>query len=82
MTLDELIEELQCIRNDSSGDLEVKFAYNYGDYWRTRVAETVDTVEVGTVVHSEYHNMTKVVEYDAEDAATGAEAGQPVILLS
>ena len=80
MTVDELIAELQCLPRDA----EVHFAYNYGDHWRTQVAPTVDTVEMGKVKFSDYHRMPKVVEedYDDEDHdySTGEPEGQVVIL--
>lgn len=63
MNVKELIEQLRTYPDD----MEVKFAYNYGDYWKTDVAGDVDSVEVGSVEYSEYHRMDKVVdEYDAE----------------
>lgn len=58
----ELIEDLKSY----PADMEVKFAYNYGDYWKTEVAADVDSVTNGEVEYSEYHRMDKVVEYDAE----------------
>lgn len=63
MKVSDLIAELQGCDQDA----EVHFAYNYSDHWRTEVAPKVDCVEMGTVKHSEYHRMPKVVQYDAED---------------
>ena len=63
MNVADLIAELQLMPQDA----EVHFTYNYGDHWRTQVAPTVDTVEMGKVKYSEYHRMDKVAGYDDED---------------
>ena len=72
MKVAELIELLQM----ENPEAEVHFSYNYGDYWRTQVAPTVDSVEVGRVKYSSYHSMDKVVDED-EDEET-----QEVVLLT
>ncbi len=64
LTVRELIEQLQCIPEDQQ-NLEVRFTYNYGDYWKTHVAATVDTAEVGYVKYSEYHRMDQLVDLSA-----------------
>jgi hypothetical protein len=63
-------------------DAEVHFQYNYGDHWRTQVAPTVDSVEMGFVQYSDYHRMNKVVEgsYDEEDELADTE-GKAVVLI-
>lgn len=68
MKVADLIKLLQMENQDA----EVHFQYNYGDYWRTQVAPTVDTVCVGYVEHSDYHGMDKVVE-DIEDQYAAKE---------
>lgn len=73
MKVSELIELLQM----ENPDAEVHFSYNYGDHWRTQVAPTVDSVDVGYVVHSEYHSMDKVV--DEEDFDFDEGTGEPVV---
>ena len=65
MKVSELIEVLQSLPQNSL----VYFQYNYGDYWRTQVANSVDSVETGNVKWSDYHSMHKVVESDDEDEA-------------
>ena len=72
MKVSELIELLQ----SENPEAEVHFSYNYGDHWRTQVAPTVDSVEVGYVVHSAYHQMDKVVDQDDFDYD---DEGEPVI---
>lgn len=58
MKVSELIEQLK--RHD--GDAEVMFTYNYGDYWKTEVAQNVSSVSIIDVEYSDYHRMDKVVE--------------------
>lgn len=74
MTVAELIETLQ----DFDPDMEVKFSYNYGDYWNTIVARGIDNVDVDYVRYSNYHRMDKVItEPDEED-----DDMEEVVLLS
>lgn len=63
MTVKELMEELM----DLDPNMEVKFAYNYGDYWGTEVASNIRDVDEGMVKYSSYHKMDKVTDYDDED---------------
>ena len=76
MRVAELIELLQ----DENPDAEVHFTYNYGDHWRTQVAPTVDSVEVGRVKFSDYHRMHKVAEWDYDEDEPDAEATEVVLL--
>ena len=80
MKVSELIELLQM----ENPDAEVHFQYNYGDHWRTQVAPTVDSVEVGYVTYSDYHRMPKVVDNDDfdydEDGEPEVEGNEVVIL--
>lgn len=73
MKVAELIELLQM----ENPEAEVHFSYNYGDHWRTQVAPTVDSVEVGYVKFSDYHRMHKVV--DEEDFDCDEDTGEPVV---
>lgn len=76
LTVRELIAELECIENK---DMEIRFSYNYGDYWKTQVAATIDTVELGYVKYSEYHRMDKVVDVnEAHDENEFDEEGNPI----
>jgi hypothetical protein len=68
MTAHELAAELL-----AGPDIEVAFAYNYGDYWRTTVAKAVSSVDTGKTKYSDYHSMDTVVDEDdecADDATT------------
>jgi vacuolar-type H+-ATPase subunit D/Vma8 len=80
MNVRDLIECLEGMDPEA----EVHFQYNYGDHWRTQVAPTVDSVEMGVVTYSEYHRMPKVVEADWDDEdeeSAGDAVGKPVVLL-
>ncbi len=78
MKVAELIELLQM----ENPEAEVHFSYNYGDHWRTQVAPTVDSVEVGYVTYSDYHRMPKVYEpdYDENDETDADQLTEVVIL--
>jgi hypothetical protein len=66
MTVQELIESLEGF----DPNMEVKFAYNYGDYWGTKVASDIDYIDEGQVRYSEYHKMDKVVGEEDENMKT------------
>jgi hypothetical protein len=61
-TTAELIDLLQ----QYPSDMPVMFGYNYGDYWRTEVAEPIEQVDTQEVAFSDYHGRAKIVEYDYE----------------
>lgn len=63
MTVKELIESLEGF----DPNMEVKFAYNYGDYWGTEVASNVRDIDEGMVKYSDYHRMDKVVDDDGDN---------------
>ena len=63
MTVKELIESLEGF----DPNMEVKFAYNYGDYWKTEVASNVRDVDEGMVKYSDYHRMDKVVDDEGDE---------------
>jgi len=62
-------------------EAEVHFQYNYGDHWRTQVAPTVDSVEMGLVRYSDYHRMPKVVEPDWDEEDADEVEGTAVVLI-
>ena len=76
MLVADLIEELKYMPQDA----EVHFQYNYGDHWRTQVAPSVDSVEMGFVEYSSYHSMDKVAEHDF-DEGDPEETLRPVVLI-
>lgn len=83
MTVTDLIAQLQALQADGHGETEVAFAYNYGDYWNTQVAATVERLEPAAVEYSLYHSMDKVVEQeeDEDGEIIVAEDTRTVILL-
>ena len=78
MTLQELIEELSLYPDD----MEVEFAYNYGDYWRTTVCKEIKNIDTGYVEYSAYHRMDKLLDNDdEEDDEEETETKREVLLL-
>lgn len=69
MTVQELIEELSLYPDD----MEVEFAYNYGDYWRTTVCKEIKNIDTGYVEYSAYHRMDKLIDNDDEETETKRE---------
>lgn len=71
MTVDELLSKLQELKDQGLGEAPVHFAYNYGDYSRTLVAPSVDTIDLANLRHSDYHGMERVVsvigEFDEDE---------------
>lgn len=63
MKVQDLIDELKSF----DPEMEVHFAYNYGDHWRTTVAPRVGNITEGTVEFSDYHRMDKLLEEDYDD---------------
>jgi hypothetical protein len=61
------VQELKEILDEMNPDMEVKFSYSYGDYWRTQVAANISDVDYGYVSYSDYHQMDKVSEDENED---------------
>jgi hypothetical protein len=76
-----LVRDLIELLEGYDADLEVHFQYNYGDHWRTQVAPSVDSVEMGVVKYSDYHRMDKVVEVDFDEEDADEVEGKPVVLL-
>jgi hypothetical protein len=72
-----LVRDLIELLESYDADMEVHFAYNYGDHWRTEVAPRVGSVDEGAVVYSEYHRMDKMVEND--DSDFDEETGEEIV---
>ena len=67
-----LVRDLIELLEGYDADMEVHFAYNYGDHWRTEVAPKVGDVRKGVVEYSDYHRMDKMVDdEDCYDEETG-----------
>ena len=78
MNVRELREVLESLEAEGKGELSIKFSYNYGDHWSTRVAADVNTVETAIVKYSDYHQM-QVID-NAEEDFTPEDARCVVIL--
>jgi len=76
-----LVRDLIELLEGYDADLEVHFQYNYGDHWRTQVAPSVDSVDMGVVKYSDYHRMHKVVAIDFDEEDGDEVDGNPVVLL-
>lgn len=70
MTVRDLHEKLEALLQEGKGDVEVKFAYNYGDFWKTAVAESICSISEATVKFSDYHLMDKLVDDEEEHQDT------------
>ena len=81
MNVKDLIQQLKQMPDD----MEVQFAYNYGDYWKTTVTAPVDRVDVESVKYSDYHNMDKLVvqdeNEDRDDEDDEDDNNRPVVVL-
>lgn len=77
MKVRELIKELE--RFDPEDDVHI--GYNYGDYWGTTVAPRALQVEEAAVVHSDYHNMPKVLPAEVYDPEEDPEAEEAVAVV-
>ena len=63
MTVQELIDTLQCY----DPDMEVQISYTSADYWRTQIADDIDSIDEGEVDYSEYHQKFRVIDEDDDD---------------
>ena len=54
----------------------MQFAYNYGDHWKTTVAEHIGDVVEARVAYSQYHDRDAVLDDDAED-----EDARPCVVI-
>ena len=77
-----LVRDLIELLEGYDADMEVHFAYGYGDHWRTQVAPKVSQVFEGVVQFSEYHRMDKLAseDYDDEDEAEVENQRRVVII--
>jgi len=82
MTVNELADHIQELKDAGHGDKEVMFSYNYGDHWSTQVAVGANPGEVARVKYSEYHQMDKLVNNADEFDEDAPVEGREVILLS
>jgi hypothetical protein len=81
-----LVRDLIELLEGYEADMEVHFAYDYGDRTHSQVAPRVNDVREGVVEYSEYHRMDKVVEneediYDEETGEYKTETRKVVVLV-
>lgn len=69
MNVQQLHDQLAELIAGGHAHKDVKFAYNYGDYWRTTVASSIDNISEVHVKYSDYHSMDKVLDDDGEERA-------------
>jgi hypothetical protein len=79
--MDMKVKDLIDLLGDFDAEAEVAFAYNYGDYWRTQVAQPVTEVGDAQVIHSAYHNMDKVLWRDGDEDEDDSPADARNIVL-
>jgi len=62
-----LVRDLIELLESFDADMEVHFAYDYGDRTHSQVAPKISDVREGVVEYSEYHRMDKVAKEDYDD---------------
>lgn len=76
------VAELRDMLADFDAEMEVRFAYGYGDYWNTEVAADITEAEVGQVQYSAYHRSDKVIDPDKyDDDSINALTAPHVVIL-
>ncbi len=78
MTIQQLRDELNELIMRGEAATEIKFSYNYGDHWRTTVAEDIRNVSEVCVKYSDYHSMDTVLS-DSDDEPQ--EEGRKIYIL-
>lgn len=81
MTIQQLRDELNELIERGEAETEIKFSYNYGDYWRTTVAEDIRNVSEVRVKHSDYHSMDKVLSDSDDERDEPQEEGRKIYIL-
>lgn len=76
-----LVRDLIELLEGYDADMEVHFAYGYGDHWRTQVAPKVSQVFEGVVEFSEYHRMDKLANEDYDDEDEQAVESQRRVIV-
>src|SRR4051812_49375318 len=76
MTVAQLREELEQFDDDKV----VLFSYNYGDYWRTQVAERAQQVTTQRVKWNARLDMPEVEEDDGEDGEVDYDWVEVVVI--
>lgn len=72
MTVGDLILAL----GEFPSEMKIRFAYDYGDYVHTLVADKIYNVEIGKVKYSDYHLRDRVIDEDDD------EEGEEVVIMN
>jgi len=62
------VGQLKQMLDNEDDNMEVYFAYPFGDYWSNTVAGSITDVRVEPVAWSEYHAMYKLIT-DGKDCS-------------
>ena len=73
MTIQDMINMLEGLKNEHGPDMPVVFEYQSGDHWRTMVAQPATDMNPGTVEYSSYHQKFKIDESDDNEDPETAE---------
>jgi len=77
----ELIEELKQYQEENVEDeLDVEFAYDYGDHCHSTVTKSINTVEQLTVKYSGYHRKNCIID-DADEEETDGNEKEPTQVI-
>lgn len=77
MKVKELINELSNMDQES----EIHFEYESNDYWRTKLAPSISSVESAYIIFSAYHNKPKIIDGASDDFDEEDEDIKSVVLL-
>lgn len=76
------VKELKTLLENFDDDSPVYFGYNYGDHWRTEVADAITKARLKNVRYSDYHSMMRVVDESEESSDRPEEGDKEIVLLT
>lgn len=78
LTVSQLIQRLQ----DFPPDALVKFEYDYGDYWHTKVCQGVKEIEDKQTIYSEYHRLDKALDQNEDTTELEDRTKENCVIIS
>ena len=81
MTVNELRAALDELIAGGNGDVEIMFAYGYGDYWRTTVAAPLNNIAEVQVKYNDYCSMDQVVGQRMDEDEVAEVDGTRTVLI-
>lgn len=75
------VGELQRLLEGYDEDMDVRFAYQYGDYWKSVLAGDISEVSQQEVYWSEYHRQFQVPDPERDRNEDEHEREHDVVLL-